>query len=305
MSPAQSLSVELPKLIATFLHERVYSPVRLANQLGWEPTPRGYTPPKSFALDGTNPLDVTYRPEYADQKPIFGWLDAFEDLMRVNSGLELSDLDTKHATVHKLWHLSWTNRSDLEFPRLRHVRNMMFHISTWSNNSWHFWFPSFLRQGGKTSPNTPEEWLKAREQEREFWASRDELTEQRKRFQKLLGMDVNNIIQAQWFRGVRNPPEEHLAVDKDGSSFFGALALSLPLMHYQLRNGDLVEHEAALSQRPPDQSWPLATMLTLISMFADHPVRPARDYSLLVNQGRFFHYWDGIVKIRDRVGEGK
>ncbi|KAK0668646.1 hypothetical protein QBC41DRAFT_303218 [Cercophora samala] len=303
---------EVPKLVAAFIHESVYSPVRLANELGWEPTPRGYSPPESFALDGTSPLDALCLPTHTDQKPIFGWVDAFEDLMRVNSGLELSDLDTKHAKVHHLWRLFLVLKPSMEpHPRLRHVRNMTFHMNMCANNSWYLWFPS-LAPGlmiKKSTPVTLEEWVTARKREKETMESLDELTERRKGLKKLLSMDLDNIAKAHGARGLRPATSDLLALlaaDKDGSSFSRATTLALSLMHYQLHKQNLFEPEASFQAQTeaekPNSVEAHHAMLSLITLYTRHPMGAGRDVQLLRDQGRILK--SEAAEMRFQGGEG-
>ncbi|KAK4242441.1 hypothetical protein C8A03DRAFT_29372 [Achaetomium macrosporum] len=66
-----------------FLTRSAYSPLRLARELpgGWHPTPRDLPPPASEWESSSNGE--------------FGWLEAFEDLLRVQSGLGLADLQKR------------------------------------------------------------------------------------------------------------------------------------------------------------------------------------------------------------------
>ncbi|KAK4232117.1 hypothetical protein QBC38DRAFT_439413 [Podospora fimiseda] len=57
--------------LLSFFEKSCYSPGRLTQELGWEPVPRGGLPKHVTSC---------------------GWMDAFEDLIRVNSGLEMRDV---------------------------------------------------------------------------------------------------------------------------------------------------------------------------------------------------------------------
>ncbi|KAK4197448.1 hypothetical protein QBC40DRAFT_285575 [Triangularia verruculosa] len=307
VSSAVPLS-NIQKFISTFVHESVYSPVRLANELGWEPTPRGYTPTSSFALDGTSPLDAIRPNGVVDQKPIFGWLDAFEDLVRINSGLELSDLDKKHAQVHNAWAgFGKGFPSPTDFSTLRHVRNMIFHMNMWMKHSWFLWFPSFTKKG-KTTPQTLQEWIDVRK-----WAAEreatigplEELKRQHERLDKLTRMDLDSVLKAHHVRGLTDRVHPDLAADKDGLGFLKALSLALPALNYILESPDREdqgesqeqarakggisaapatkqEWNDAVSRRPPI----LYRIFQTIHWHTKNPLGHGRDLQLLQDQGR-------------------
>ncbi|KAL2015985.1 hypothetical protein VTK56DRAFT_4474 [Thermocarpiscus australiensis] len=146
-----------------FLTRSAYSPLRLARELGWQPTPRGL-------------------PASAPQQQ-FGWLDAFEDLMLASSAAPMTDLREKSEAWMMQSSSPWSLVHGPGWGWFGFGSGFGFHGGFWGDGgggpaaelAWlgrmsmrgltEVYFPVYDPGLGYQSPRTLEEWAERRRAE--------------------------------------------------------------------------------------------------------------------------------------------
>ncbi|KAK4165418.1 hypothetical protein QBC43DRAFT_33777 [Cladorrhinum sp. PSN259] len=129
-----------------FFNRSTYSPIRLTAELGWEPTARGGGEEGGF-LAGSN-------------TPACTWYDAFEDLIRISSGLEMTELSTIREIPATIGHYDIGARLPfLEGTVKEAVRGISMMLRSILNEALHSYLPV------KETPRTMEEWVAKRQSE--------------------------------------------------------------------------------------------------------------------------------------------
>lgn len=112
-----------------FTTQSVYSPIRLQNELAWQPTPRGL-------------------PSHCDPS-LFGWVDAFEDLLAVSSATPMMSFERREA-MNKA--MVWTQDTGHWF---------LFNRIQWQGLN-EVYFPVYWPDLQYRSPRSMEEWVAVR-----------------------------------------------------------------------------------------------------------------------------------------------
>ncbi|KAK4193635.1 hypothetical protein QBC35DRAFT_445975 [Podospora australis] len=101
-----------------FMACSIYSPIRLNQELGWVPTPRGYAK-HDLASEPTTPT--------------FDWLDAYEDLLHASAGHDMPDLAERQRSrppqPAQLWTKELTRRALLQ---ISNIRDSNLHLRSWN-----------------------------------------------------------------------------------------------------------------------------------------------------------------------------
>lgn len=116
-----------------FTTQSAYSPMRLQTELGWQPTPRGL-------------------PSHCDPS-LFGWVDAFEDLLAVSSATPMMSFE-RRETMNKV------------MQPLLVLDGGPSHWFLWNRVQWQglneVYFPVYMPQIRYRSPRSMEEWAAVR-----------------------------------------------------------------------------------------------------------------------------------------------
>ncbi|KAK3937626.1 hypothetical protein QBC46DRAFT_180064 [Diplogelasinospora grovesii] len=117
-----------------FATRSAYSPLRLADDLGWEPTPNGL-------------------PAHVDPE-MFGWTDAFEDLLAASSAKPMMSLQERYMRnrADRMWWM-WADPAHLWFNRLQ------------QQGLTEVYFPYHEPGYRYRSPQTMQEWVETRKRE--------------------------------------------------------------------------------------------------------------------------------------------
>jgi len=114
-----------------FTRESAYSPIRLERELGWKPTPHGL-------------------PSHCDPS-LFGWVDAFEDLLAVSSATPMMSFDRRETM----------NRVTAEMRDMARGHWFLFNRMQWQGLNEVF-FPVYEPEERYRSPRSMEEWVAVR-----------------------------------------------------------------------------------------------------------------------------------------------
>ncbi|KAK3333418.1 hypothetical protein B0T19DRAFT_483478 [Cercophora scortea] len=125
-----------------------YSPLRLSAEFGWEPTPNG--------------LPSHYDPE------LFGWTDAFEDLLAASSGKPMMSLADRYLLNQLTFpSTAWRSSREGRYSGNRSAQAWLNRLR--AQGLTEVYFPFHEPHVGYRSPQTMQEWVEARREMARAW----------------------------------------------------------------------------------------------------------------------------------------